>query len=140
MRTKKYNFIPEHQIGTEGAVSNGFAVTITKGMCIYFNPFDISMYDLDGKFIKVFADMQNKTLSWKEVTGGDISVLENVRQLKVSKLNGNILVGISRILKRMGITKEMLPFKNVPVTRYSESLSEGEFNVIDLRNHIKSKI
>lgn len=134
---KKYNFIPEHQIKSSTESSSEFSVSINKMMNLYISPFDVGIWNLDKKIVRFYADLENKTIAWKEITGGSMGDLQNVRQLSINKESGAILVGLTRLLKSMGVTKEMLPFKKIPVTKYKDSQIEGELNVIDLKDYAK---
>ncbi len=136
MRPKKYNFIPEHQI-KEDLEQSDFSVTINKTFNIYFSPFDVGMYELAGKTIRIYADVGNKTIAWKEITAGPLHELENVRQFKKGEM-GQVTISVTKILRKMGVTKEMLPFKKIPVIDYKDTLIDGKFNVIDLRDYIKT--
>lgn len=137
MRPKKYNFIPEHQLkDIEG--ESEFTVTINKTFNVYFSPFDVNMFGLDGKTIRIYVDMENKTVAWKEVRGGGLSELKNIRQFKKGGM-GQATISLTKILKKLGVTKEMLPFKNIPVVDYKDTLVDDVFKVIDLKDYIKTK-
>ncbi len=139
---KKYNFVPEHQLNIDSSEQSDYTVTINKMSMLYFQTFVVKMFELKGKVIRLYADVANKSIAWTEVTSGkDISALENVRMIKVAQLKGIdqgfAVLSVRRILKQLGITKEMLPFKNIKVTTYKDSLIEGDLNVLDLRPYIK---
>jgi len=138
-RIKKYNFLPEHQLNSSEGDSAGYSVHITKNQTIYFSPFIVKMWGLDKKIVRIYADITNKTIAWKEITNGDLSVLKNVRQLNSKKESNSVVLSVSKILSQMGITKEMLPIKNVPVSEYTDSLIEGRLRLIDLRNYDNQK-
>lgn len=137
MRTKKYNFIPEHQL-KEKEEKSEFTVTITTNSLIYIKPFDVDMWELNGKTIRLYADVENKTIAWKEVRGGQLKELENVRVLSKQPAN-QIIISVTKILKQMGVNKEMLPIKKIPVTEYKDALVDEVFKVIDLREYVKIK-
>lgn len=138
-KPKKYNFLPEHQLKTPAKDVSEYSVTITSAMGIHFPKFVVSVWGLDKKVVRLYADISSKTIAWKEVKGGNTSELKDVRQLTTNKLNGTILVGVGKLLKQMGITKDMLPMRNVPVNTYKDSLLEGDLKIIDLRNYAKTK-
>lgn len=133
---KKYNFIPEHQI-SKASSANEFTVSIIKAMSIYISKFDVDMFELDKKVIRIYADIPNKTIAWKEIKNGNLDVLKDVRQFNKNPVNGNILLGVNKILKQMGFTKEMLPITNIPVTEYKDTMLEGTLKVIDLKTYLK---
>lgn len=133
---KKYNFIPEHQLNTVGEPTE-YSVTINKIMNLYLSPFIVKMWGLDKKVVRFYVDVPNKSIAWTEVTGGDLSTLKNVRQMNINKENGNVTLSISKMLKQLSVTKDMLPFKHIPVTTYKDSLIEGDLKVMDLRPYFK---
>ena len=138
-KQKKYNFIPEHQLKETTKDSSEFTVTVTASGGIQFSKFVVGVWELNKKVIRVYADIENKTVGWKDVSNGNLSSLKNIRQLNANKDNGMILLSVGKMLKQMGITKEMLPFKKVPVTSYLDPMIEGEIKLIDLRNYAKTK-
>jgi len=136
-RPAKYNFIPEHQLGDGPGTDTGFRVTIQKTSTIYFSPFTLKVYDFDKKYIRMFADIPNKSISFHLVTGGNLDSIKNIRRIN-SSTNGSALLSIKKILEKMGVTSEMLPIKNIPVTTYQGPLDVEQFYVIDLRNYVKN--
>lgn len=137
MKTKKYNFIPEHQLGGADEGS-GFSVSITSSMCIFFAKFTVDMYGLDKKFVRIYADIANRTIAWREVKGSNLESFKDIRQLGKNSKTGAMTISVAKILKKMGLTRDMLPLKNIPVTEYADSLMEGKLKVIDLKNLIQS--
>lgn len=138
MRPAKYNFIPEHQLDVVENNGTGFVITLQKTSSIYFNPFSLRIYELNGKYVRIFADIPNKTISFRIVTGGNLDSIKNIRRINKSS-NGSALLSVKKILNLMSITPEMLPMKNVPVTTYQGQLDEEPYYVIDLRDYVKIK-
>lgn len=134
---KKYNFIPEHQLNQDDSNELGYSVSITKAGMLYFSGFVSKMYELDGKIIRLYADKEKKSIAWKEIKEGDLSILKNVRKLNIEPTNNNIQIGIGKLLKAIGIEKDKLPIKKIPVTQYNDALEKLEFSVIDLSNNNK---
>jgi len=132
---KKYNFIPEHQLNSDDNNEMGYNVNITKTGMLYFSGFVARMYELDGKIIRLYADKEKKSIAWTEIKEGDLSILKNVRKLKIEPTNNNIQIGIGKLLKAIGIETDRLPLKNVPVTQYKDTLVQNEFSVIDLHRY-----
>src|SRR5574343_834375 len=132
MRPAKYNFIPEHQLNNLDSSASGIDVTITKQSCIYFSTFVIGLYELKGKYVRIFADIPNKSISWREVKGGNLESIKNIRKISVST-QGNAVLSVKKILEKMDLNLKNLPFKKVPVTKYQGPLDEEPFYVIDLR-------
>lgn len=136
MRPAKYNFIPEHQLGNTDESSTGIEVTITKQSCIYFGTFLINLYELNGKYVRIFADIPNKSISWREVKGGNLDSIKNIRKISVNT-QGTAVLSIKKILEKMGIDVKKLPIKRIPVTTYQGALDEEPHYVIDLRAYVK---
>ncbi len=137
MKPPKFNFIPEHQLNKKGLETYQFVVTIAKTGTIIFNCSDVRMYDLGGKFIKLFADTEKKIIGWSIISGKtDLEEIENSRELKVS-VNGNIVIGIRKLLKAMDI--EIKDTKRVPVNKYVSSLYKDEIYYIELAPPVENK-
>lgn len=66
-----------------------------------------------------------------------MDILKNVRHMTVNPQSKAISISVAKLLKKIGITPEILPIKNIPVTGYKDLISEGEYNVIDLRDFVK---
>ncbi len=133
---KKYNFIPENQLNEE-IDSVGLTVSIGKNQNLIFGVDITKLYELDKKVVRLYADIEKKSIAYTEIKEGDISVLKNIRVLK--KLDSGIIVlMIKKILRQLGITKEMLPFKKIPVTIYKDQLLSKEFYVLDIKEYIEN--
>jgi len=136
MRPLKYNFIPEHQLNNFDDSASGIEVTITKQACIYFSTFVIGLYEMKGKYVRIFADIPNKSISWREVKGGNLDSIKNIRKITVNT-QGTAVLSVKKILEKMELNLKDLPFKRVPVTKYQGALDEEPYYVIDLRNYGK---
>ena len=133
---KKFNFIPEAQLNQEPSESEGYSVRITKEGSIYFSSSVVKMFDLEGKIIRFYADTEKKSIAWTEVKNGDLSILKGVRVMKPTTPESKfVILGIGKLLKNIGITKEMLPVRYIPVTTYKDLLVAEPFSVIDLKPH-----
>ncbi len=95
------------------------------------------MYSLDGKTVRIYADIENKTIAWKEIKGGSLSELKNIRQFKKGEM-GQVTVSLGKLLMKMGVKKEMLPFRKIPISDYKDTLVDETFKVIDLKDYIKT--
>lgn len=135
---RKYTFIAENQLNSFEE-SSEYSVTITKTGSIYFNTFICKMFELDKKFVRLYADIEKKTIAWREIKDGSIETIKGLRQLKVNKDNENCMLMVNKLLEKIGITKEMLPIKKIPVTKYQDYLEKTEYNVIDLKEYVKNK-
>jgi|SRR5579872_524164 len=132
---KKYSFIPEHQLGEMVDTSAAFIVSVNKNGTIYFSPFVARIYDLEDKIVRLYADVEKKTIAWTEIKEGNLNTLKNVRQLKLNSKSKAIVIMVNKLLKKIGIEKSMLPIKNVPVTIYKDILVQDDFHVIDLSKY-----
>ncbi len=137
MTIKKYNFIPEHQVG-ENEESAGFTVSINKAGILYISGFNVKMFGLENKIVRFYADVPNKSIAFKEIKGGNIEILKNVRKLNPNLSSGGLVqLSIAKLVKKLGIENKQLPMRNVPVTEYKDTMVDEVFHVIDLRNHLK---
>ncbi len=130
---KKYTFVPEHQIASSKEQSP-FTVSITKTSSIYFSKFDVDMYDLNKKVIRLYADLHAKTIAWKEIEKGTFEDLKNTRTLAVNPTSGAIVLSIKKLLEKIGVTITK-PIKDIPVIEYNDTLV-GKFHVIDLKKYV----
>lgn len=138
MRPVKYNFIPEHQLGDDPSTDTGVKITIQKTSSLYFSPFTLRIYELNGKYVRMFADIPNKSISFHEVTGGNLESMKNIRRINANS-SGTAILSVKKILEKMGVTSDMLPIKNIPVNTYQGPLDAEQFYVIDLRDYVKNK-
>lgn len=134
--TKKYNFVPEHQLNTSPSASQ-FSVSITASSFLYISKFDVSMYALKGKIVRFYADTHAKTIAWKEVSEGSLEDIKNVRTFTPNPASGAVVISIAKLLSAIGIPKDRLPLKAIPVTTYKDTLVDKPFSVIDLSTYIK---
>lgn len=138
MIQKKYTFIPESQLKAS-AEQTVFSVTITKSLSLYIAKFDVDMYNLNKKVVRIYADIANKTIAWKEIKEGSLKDLKDVRTLNTNPVSGAVLISVGKLLNQMGIDKSLMPIRNIPVTVYKDTLVDQPFNVVDLRPFIKAK-
>jgi len=127
----KLNFVPERQLNRE-ITPSVTSITISATGAVYFPASYINVYDLEGKFFRVFADIDKRTIGWMFVEGHtDLGTLDDCRQVKKSA-NGNYAFSIKIILKNMGIDNEQLPIKGLPVQIFKSSLYPADINYIQL--------
>ncbi len=130
MRQPKFAFVPERQLGGDPqATAGGYRVSIKKNGVIYFPTDVVKTYELEGKYIKFFADVQKKAIGWTVVEGdqkGGFSDLTGVRVMKrASPKSGQVVLAVGKMLKSMGVEKGV-EFPNLQVRTYKDSLIEGD--------------
>lgn len=132
MRNPKFNFTPERQLGKEKKETT-FRVSVYKSGQMVFGSDVVHIYDLDGKFIKIYGDPEKKVIGWSvfEKQSG-VEGLDELRQLKLS-VNGNIVVSVSKLLKNMGVELDE-SIKNLEVKRYESSLYPDPIFYIEIPN------
>lgn len=126
----KYNFIPERQLGLPPPEEK-YKVSLYQNSTIIFSSSVVSIYDLNNKFIRLFADTEKKLIGWSIIEGDtDLDTLKDARQLKVS-VNGNIVVSVGRLLKAMNYElAESL--KGLEVKKFKSTLTNNTIWYIEL--------
>lgn len=129
MPTPKFSFVPERQIGEDEKV--GYNVNIYGNGAIIFNGQVVDVYELNNKYIKVFSDLEKKAIGWTIIKNDtNLEELNNARVLKKTK-NGNIILSVTKILKKLGWEKGM-KFTNLPVKLYKSPLETDDIWYIQL--------
>lgn len=130
MPAPKFNFVPERQIGKESSYGS-YRVSIFKNGTIYFKEDVINVYELDGKYMKLFADVDKKIIGWSIIENKtDLSELNEARLMK-KNVNGVITITIGKLLKKLGIDKKE-SFPNLEVKRYKSPLLAHDIFYVEL--------
>jgi hypothetical protein len=134
----KFSFVPERQLGTEGK-DGSYRVSIMKNGVILFSKDTIDVYELDGKHIKMFADLEKKVIGWSIIEGKThLDDLDNSRIIKRNQ-SGCAVLGITKILKKMGIEKGTV-FHKLEVKKYKSALNTEDIWYIELtKTHEQTK-
>lgn len=139
MRTPKFNFIPERQLNKDVESGGAFSVTVTKHNTLLFSKTDVGIYELEGKYVRLFADTEKKTLGWAIVEGKTgLEELNDARLMKVNPTSGIILLGIGRLLKAMGIL-EVTENMKLPVKTYVSPLQKDKIYYVELKKEPKEE-
>lgn len=137
MSTPKFSFVPERQIGQ---VSNegGYSVSIFKSGVLCFSINTLRIYELEGKYIRLFADVEKKAIGWSVVEGK--TNLDDINDSRLVKTNasGCAVLGITKLLKKIGIEKET-SFFNLPVKVYKSPLNSYDIYYIELKKVVEPK-
>lgn len=127
--TPKFSFVPERQIGKD--IVETYTVAIHKGGMLSFPAYAVRVYDLKDKYIRLFADIEKKVIGWSVCEGRtELDVLNDARQIKVQKA-GNAVLGITKLLKHLGIPKDS-ESKHFDVKRYTSPLEANDIWYIKL--------
>lgn len=130
MRPPKFNFIPERLL-KEPAKDSTYRVSIYSQGTLVFPKDVVSIYELDGKYIRFYVDKEKRTVGWTLFENYEPSDnLEDARQLKANP-NGPIVVGIKKLLTLMGVDYTE-GFKGLEVGTYKTSLIENQVYYITL--------
>ncbi len=139
MPLKKFNFISEKNIGKEINMDFSYRVTVTKQNTISFNRETISVYDLEGKRIRLFADTEKKCIGWVVVDGKtSLPELNDARVIHSSGANKVANIGVTKLLKIMGIQLGVLR-PGIPVQKYKDGNLGDEIYYIELKNNEPEK-
>lgn len=128
MKIPKFNFVPVRQLNSEAQAVTQFNVSIGKSGSMLFKEEDVDIYDIENKFISFFADTEKRAIGWKFIEGStSLDELSDCKQYK-KNTNGNITVGITKLLKLF--TDEKKSYYKIPVQKYTSTLHEGDIYYI----------
>lgn len=135
MKTPKFNFIPERQLGEVTTGNGHWSVTIIASKAspaIYFPKDMARILEMDGKYIKVFADTEKKAIGWRLIQDETtLPELNNARKITANKVSGAVILGIGRILKTLNYDlKEKI--KGLLVQTYSSPLIKDDISYVVL--------
>jgi len=131
MPAPKFNFVPEAQIKNMPHAETVFKVTVNKVGQLTFSREYTSVYDLDNKFIRIYADAEKKTLGWQIIDQSQ--TLEELDGLRLLKKNstGNIQVSIGRLLAAIDIKIDKTLSK-LRVKTYTSLMHAGDIHYVEL--------
>lgn len=131
MPAPKFNFVPERQLGRE-VEDKGFIASISKKGILMFSSSVTHIYELDGKYIKLYGDIEKKIVGWSMIKGNTtLSDVDNARLLRKNIRSGIVLVSIQRLLSSLGIEKGKA-FKNLVVKKHIAPMYADEIYYIQL--------
>lgn len=127
--TPKFSFVPERQLGKD--IVESYKVSINKGGILSFPSSSVSCYDLGGKYIRLFADLEKKVIGWTICEGKtELEVLNDARIMKTQKF-GNVNLGITKLLKKLGFPIDK-PLGQFEVKKYTSPLEINKIWYIQL--------
>ncbi len=131
MPAPKFDFVPEHQLG-KTLEDSTYRVTITKAGCLFFSANDVHIYDLDGKYIRLYADVTKQTIGWSILE--DKTSLDDLNDSRLLKRNkgGVCLLGITKILNILKVDKGKV-FQKLEVKKYISPLQSYPVYYITLK-------
>lgn len=136
MKAPKFNFVSERLLN-EPAADTSFRVSIYKTGTLVFTGETLDIYDLENKYIRLFADRERRSIAWQVLD--DKTSLEELNDARkvVKNTNGIATISIKKILKIMGITELGKGWKNLEVKTYKTTLQSGElyYVVIPQKEH-----
>ncbi len=131
MPAPKFNFVPEKQLGRDPGEGT-YKVTLTKAGTLYFSPMVVNVYELDGKFMTLYGDVEKKCIAWKIISEDTtLPELHDSRQLKKNSAQGNVIVSVQKIIKKLGIPK-LTEAKTYEVEIYKSAMLEDKLYYIQL--------
>lgn len=130
----KFSFVPERLIN-KPIKDASYRVTIFKSGVLCFPSSVVHIYDLEGKYVKMYADVEKKTIGWSIIEGQtSLNDLNGARLIKKLK-SGCAVLGIRKLLKSIGI-EHGAQFKNLETKIYKSSLNESDIFYIQLTKEI----
>lgn len=138
MRTPKFNFIPERQLNKDTGDQTGFIVSLKKRV-MSFKKADVDIYELDGKYVRMFADTEKKVIGWAIVEGKTgLDELNDARILNRNDKTGVLTISIGKLLKAVGI-EGIEEIRRCPVKTYISPLQKDTIYYIELENRETNK-
>ncbi len=132
MPTIKFSFVPERQLGKE--VDETYRVSIYKHAHLYFPSCAVQVYDLSGKYIKLFADIEKRAIGWQVIEGKtDLEEVSGARFMQKRGKSGAIVLGIGKLLERLGFENaKEIEFRDLEVQKYVSPLEKNEIWYVQL--------
>ena len=129
-REKTFTFIPESQLKRTGHSFQHY-ISISKSAVMTFSKSTIEEYDLNGKYVKLYADVSKKTIAWTIFERGSQSDLSGLRELKAYS-SGVLQLSIGKLLKSIDF-KLKTSLKKLPVFEYNDLLEKKTYHYVELR-------
>ncbi len=131
MPAPKLNFVPERLLGEKPNGNGYWTLTILKSNNTLYFPSDmVHALEMEGKYFRLFADVEHKAIGWIE-TKGQLDELNDARLAKPNKQSGAVLFGVGKILKALGYElKESLT--GLRVQTYTSPLVKGDISYVIL--------
>lgn len=132
MPLPKFNFIPEAQLKAIPKPETVFKVTLAKNGQLQLSREYTSVYDLEGKFVRLYADAEKKVLGWSIIEHSEnLEQLDGLRLLK-KNATGSIAISVGRLLQSINyeITESL---NKVRVHIYKSPLHAGEIHYVNLK-------
>jgi len=131
MPTPKFSFVPERQVGGNGSTGHSYTVSLYANGSIIFPSEVVRVYELDGKYLRLYADVQKKSIGWSVIEDEtSLEALNEARQIRKMK-GGNAVVSVVKLLKHLGIPKGT-KIMNLPVNVYKSPLNSSDIYYIEL--------
>lgn len=133
----KFSFIPERQINKPQEAKQ-YTVSIYSNGLMAFNAETLNIYELENKSIKIFADIEKKSIGWSVIEGKtSLDDLNDAHQL-TKNVNGCATVSVMKILRKMGIDSGV-KFSKLPVKVYKPKLEPYNIYYVELEKEVKEE-
>ena len=131
MPSPKFSFVPERQLNASSE-SETYKVSIFKNGQLVFPTSVLDVYELEGKYLKLFADIEKKAIGWSIIEGTtDFTELEYARLIKKDKNQKVARLGITKILRNLNIDTGT-SFLKLEVKQYKSALQDSAIWYIEL--------
>lgn len=131
MKAPKFDFVPERSLKSPIGDTK-FRVSIYKTGTLVFSNEVVKIYDLDGKYIRLYADRSKRSIGWSYF---DNSVhpeeMADARLLKALPA-GHVVVSIKKLLKSMGIEDLGDGHKQLEVGVYKAAMQPNDIYYVTL--------
>lgn len=131
MPLPKFSFVPERQLSLD-VPDPTYKVTISKRGVLVFGKEVLDIYELENKYIRLYADIQKKTIGWSIIEGETNLELLNDARLVKKYTNGCSMIGIGKILRLLSVEKGKI-FRDLDVKKYKSPLIGHDIWYIELQ-------
>lgn len=135
MSTTKFSFIAEKQLNkTIG--EGGYRVSLYKNGVLAFPSETMRIYELANKYVKIYVDLERKTIGWAVIEGKtSLDDIDDAR-LMVQRKNGMATLMIGKILRKMGFEKGEAPTGDYDAKVYKSSFIANDIRYITLEKDV----
>lgn len=135
----KLNLIPTYQLG-EVAKSSHFATYAPKTGQLRLSADYVRDRNLAGRFLKTYADAENRVIAWTLAENGDLSKLKGLAQVK--SYNGGKTFQISLPKKDINAAMRIdmdADYKRLDIATHKRAMFGADADYVVLKPNSKSK-
>lgn len=134
-REASFNPIDEHLLENSSRSRKEYVTVSPKYGTLSFSIPYLMRKEMNGKFIKVKADVAKKAIFWKVIEGAtNLDTLKSSRRIKIYESNGarTCTISIKKILKHMGISENEPSYTQLVIKKYDSTFLEDALDYVRL--------